>query len=166
MYNKSNVANYSVYSVGDYSLILTNLEKIYKIFEENLDYIKNKENEFSNSYNKLDRSLYEEKLGFEPDKNIPKLDLFKKFLEKKLFENYDIKRIDLCYKINEIISLQNNIEELDERIERIEFDRSMIEKHEEKRIKGDNRLFYYNCCYCYAETLAQIKNKNNVKKKS
>ena len=165
MYNKSNVANYSVYSVGDYSLILTNLEKIYKIFEENLDYIKNKENEFSNSYNKLDRSLYEEKLGFEPDKNIPKLDLFKKFLEKKLFENYDIKRIDLCYKINEIISLQNNIEELDERIERIEFDQSMIEKNEEKRIKGDNRLFYYNCCYCYAETLAQIKNKKKCQEK-
>ena len=95
MYNKSNVANYSSYTVGDYSIFLTNLENIYKKFEENLEFIQNKENEFSNSYMKLDMSLYEEKLGFEPDRNIPKLDLFKKFLEKKLFQNYDIKQIDL-----------------------------------------------------------------------
>ena len=58
------------------------------------------------------------------------LDLFKKFLEKKLFQGYNIKKIDLCYKLNEIISLQKNIEELDEKIERMEFDQSIIEKNE------------------------------------
>ena len=84
MYNKSNAANYSAYTVGDYSIFLTNLDNIYKIFEKNLEFIQNKENEFTNSYMKLDSKLYEEKLGFEPDKNIPKLDLFKKFLEKKI----------------------------------------------------------------------------------
>ena len=92
MHNKSNAANYSAYTVGDYSIFLTNLDDIYKKFEENLEYIQNKENELSNSYMKLDTKLYEEKLGFEPDKNIPKLDLFKKFLEKKLFQGYDIKK--------------------------------------------------------------------------
>ena len=140
MYNKSNAVNYNTYTVGDYSIFLTNLEDIYRIFEENLKYIQNKENEFSNSYMKLDMKLYEEKLGFEPDKNIPKLDLFKKFLEKKLFRYYDIKKIDLCYKLDEIISLQKNIEELDEKIERLEFDQSIIEKNEERGIKGDKRF--------------------------
>ena len=53
-----------------------------KYLKKNLEFIQNKENEFTNSYMKLDSKLYEEKLGFEPDKNIPKLDLFKKFLEK------------------------------------------------------------------------------------
>ena len=100
MHNKSNAANYSAYTVGDYSIFLTNLEDIYKKFEENLEFIQNKVNEFSNSYMKLDIKLYEEKLGFEPDKNLPKLDLFKKFLEKKLFQNYNIKKIYLCYKLN------------------------------------------------------------------
>ena len=164
IYNKSNAANYNTYTVGDYTIFLTNLEDIYRIFEENLKYIQNKENEFSNSYMKLDAKLYEEKLGFEPDKNTPKLDLFKKFLEKKLFQYYNIKKIDLCYKLNEIISLQKNIEELDEKIERIEFDQSIIEKNEERGIKGDKR-FYYDCCLCCKESLEQIKNKKNLKKK-
>ena len=147
MYNKSNAANCSVYTVGDYSIFATNLEGMYKIFKENLEFIQNKENEFNNNYKKLDLELYEEKLGFEPDKNMPKLDLFKKFLEKKLFQNYDIKKIDLCYKLDEIISLQKNIEELDEKIERIEFDQSIIQLNKERGIKGDKR-FYYKCFLC------------------
>ena len=107
IYNKSNALNYSVYSIGDYSIICINLGDIYKKFEKNLEYILNKEDEISNSHQKLDFKLYEEKLGFEPDKNLPKLNLFIKYLEKKLFQNYNIKRINLCYKLNEIISLQN-----------------------------------------------------------
>ena len=164
MYNRSNAANYSAYTVADYSIFLTNLDDIYKKFEENLEYIQNKENEFSNSYMKLDMKLYEEKLGFEPDKNIPKLDLFKKFLEKKLFQGYGIKKIDLCYKLNEIISLQKNLEELDEKIGRIEFDQSIIKKNEKKGIKGDKR-FYYDCCLCCGESLEQIKNKKKLLEK-
>ena len=164
MYNKSNAANFSYCTVGDYSLILTNLEKIYKKFEKNLEYIKDKENEFPDSFMKLDMKLYEEKLGFEPDMNIPKLDLFKKFLEKKLFQNYDVKRIDLCYKVNEIISLEKDIEELEKKIERMEFDLSIIEKNEEKGIKGDKR-FYFNCCLCCGESLKKIKKKKKSKEK-
>ena len=86
MYNKSIAANYSVYSVGDYSILLSNIEDIYKKFEENLEYIENMKNECSNIYMKLNKKLYDEKLGFEPDKNIPKLYLFKKFLEKNYFK--------------------------------------------------------------------------------
>ena len=137
---------------------------MYKIFKENLEFIQNKENEFNNNYKKLDLELYEEKLGFEPDKNMPKLDLFKKFLEKKLFQNYDIKKIDLCYKLDEIISLQKNIEELDEKIERIEFDQSIIQLNKERGIKGDKR-FYYKCFLCCEESLEQIKNKKKYKEK-
>ena len=89
IYNKSNALNYSVYSIGDYSIICINLGDIYKKFEKNLEYILNKEDEISNSHQKLDFKLYEEKLGFEPDKNLPKLNLFIKYLEKKLFQNYN-----------------------------------------------------------------------------
>ena len=115
---------------------------------------------------KLDTKLYEERLGFEQDKNIPKLDLFKKFLEKKLFQYFDIKKIDLCYKLNEIISLQKNIEELDEKIERMEFDQSIIEKNEKMGNKGDKR-FYYDFCLLCKESLEQIKNnKKQLEKKN
>ena len=136
---------------------------MYTKFEENLEYIQNLENECSNSYQKIDFKLYEEKLGFEPDKNLPKLVLFKKFLEKKLFKNYNIKSINLCYKLNEIVTLQKSIEELDEKIERIEFDQSMIEKNNEKGIKGDKRI-YYSFLYC-KESLESIKIEKKNKEK-
>ena len=166
IYNKINALNYSIYTVGDYSIFINNLSDIYKKFEENLEYIQKKEIELGNSYQKLNIKLYEEKLGFEPEENIPKLNLFKKFLEKKLFKNYDVKRIDLCYKLKEIINLQKKIEELDEKMERIEFDQSMIKKNNKKGIKGDKRN-YYSCCLCCEteESLEQIKMEKKEKEK-
>ena len=70
----------------------------------------------------------------------------------------------MCYKLDEIISLQKNIEELDEKIERVEFDQSIIEKNEEKGIKGDKR-FYDECCLCCGESLEQIKNEKQLLEK-
>ena len=140
IYNKSNAANYLVYTVGDYSIFLTNLNDIYQIFDENLKYIQNEEIKYNNSNKKLNKNIYEDKLGFEPEENMPKLEAFKKFLQKKILvkqrknqkeslQYYDIKRIDLCYEINDIINLQKEIEKLDEKIHRIEFDQSIIEKN-------------------------------------
>ena len=85
IYNKSNVANFLVYTVGDYSILLTNLNDIYKKFKKNLDYIQNKEIEYSNGNKKLEKKIYEDKLGFEPEENMQKLELFKIFLQKKIF---------------------------------------------------------------------------------
>ena len=50
---------------------------------------------------------------------MPKLDLFKNFLQKKIFmkkrknkkdpsQQYDIKRIDLCYKLDDYIFAKRN----------------------------------------------------------
>ena len=177
IYNKSNAANFLVYTVGDYSILLTNLNDIYKKFEKNLEYIQNKEIEYSNGNKKLEKKIYEDKLGFEPEENMQKLELFKIFLQKKIFvkrrrkkkdpiQPYDINRIDLCFKLDEIIYLQKEIEELDEKIERIEFDQSMIEKNNKKGIKGDERI-YYTCCLCCEneESLEQIKKKREEKEK-
>ena len=161
IYNKSNAANYLVCSVSDYSILLTNLNDIYKKFEENLECIRNNKNNM-----KLDEEIYEDKLGFEPDENMPKSDLFKKFLEKKVFTEDDIKRIDLCYKLDEIINLQKEMEELDEKIERIEFDQSMIEKNKKHGIKGNKRIYYSCCSLCgIDENLEEIKKKRIVNKK-
>ena len=177
IYNKINALNCRFYNVSDYSILLTNLNDIYEKFDKNLNYIQKKEIEYSNSNKKLETKIYEDKLGFKPEDNMPKLDLFKNFLQKKLFmkkrknkkdpsQQYDIKRIDLCCKLDEIIYLQKEIEELDEKIQRIEFDQSMIEKNNKKGIKGDQR-FYYSCCLCCEtkESLEQIKKKREESEK-
>ena len=126
----------------------------------------------------MNKNIYEDKLGFEPEENMPKLEAFKKFLQKKILvkqrknkkeslQYYDIKRIDLCYEINDIINLQKEIEKLDEKIHRIKFDQSIIEKNNKKGIKGDKRI-YYSCCLCCEteESLEQIKyEKEELEKK-
>ena len=84
------------------------------------------------------------------------LDIFKKFLEKKIFQKNDsespqyfhINSTNLCFKSNEIIELQKTLEELEEKIQKIEFDQDMIEKNNEKGKKDDKREFYSYTCFC------------------
>ena len=149
--NKSNASNCLVYSVSNYSVFLTNLFDIYEKFKNNLEYIKKKEIENNKNKNKkkLNKNIYLDKLGFEPEEGISQLDLFKKFLEKKIFQKeskeknkikyYEINRIDLCYKLEEILKMQKLDEELNEKIERIELNKDIIEKNKKKArrvIKG------------------------------
>ena len=95
-------------------------------------------------------------MGFIPDENMNQLDLFKKFLEKKYF---DIKRIDLCFKLDEIITVQKKLENIEEEIQRMEFDQDIIEKNNKKGIKGDEREYYSYCCFCCEtkESLTTLK---------
>ena len=56
---------------------------------------------------------------------------------KKKTYYYDINRIDLCYKLDEIIKLQKKSEEIEEKIQKIEFCQN--KKNNEKEIKGNER---------------------------
>ena len=101
-----------------------------------------------------------------------KIDLFKIFLKKKVFikENslgeYNVKRIDLCYKLEEIINLQKKSENLEEKIQKIEYDESIIEKNNKNNLKGNKRIYYNSCC-CLGEeeSLEEIKRKKKCAKK-
>ena len=171
LYNKSNAADYLVFTVSDYSIFLTNLYDIYKKFGNNLKYIINKEKELKEKGKLLEKKTYTDKLGFQPDEKMSQLDLFKKFLHEKIFKkknkdksitDYGLYRIDICYKLDGMIELQKKLDELDEKIQRIEFDPYIYEKNKEKLLEGDQRNFYKNflglsCCCETEESLSDIK---------
>ena len=171
LYNKSNAADYLVFTVSDYSIFLTNLYDIYKKFGNNLKYIINKEKELKEKGKSLEKKTYTDKLGFQPDEKMSQLDLFKKFLHEKIFKkknkdksitDYGLYRIDICYKLDGMIELQKKLDELDEKIQRIEFDPYIYEKNKEKLLEGDQRNFYKNflglsCCCETEESLSDIK---------
>ena len=171
LYNKSNAADYLVFTVSDYSIFLTNLYDIYKKFGNNLKYIINKEKELKEKGKSLEKKTYTDKLGFQPDEKMSQLDLFKKFLHEKIFKkknkdksitDYGLYRIDICYKLDGMIELQKKLDELDEKIQRIEFDPYIYEKNKEKLLEGDQRNFYKNflglsCCCGTEESLSDIK---------
>ena len=171
LFNKSNAADYLVFTVSDYSIFLTNLYDIYKKFGNNLKYIINKEKELKEKGKSLEKKTYTDKLGFQPDEKMSQLDLFKKFLHEKIFKkknkdksitDYGLYRIDICYKLDGMIELQKKLDELDEKIQRIEFDPYIYEKNKEKLLEGDQRNFYKNflglsCCCETEESLSDIK---------
>ena len=117
-------------------------------------------------------------MGFIPDENMTQLDCFKKFLEKKIFQKkrkkkndslqyFDIKRIDLCFKLEEIIALKKKLENIEEKIQRMEFDQDIIEKNNKKGIKGDEREYYSYCCFCCEtkESLTTLKKEKEESEK-
>ena len=171
LFNKSNAADYLVFTVSDYSIFLTNLYDIYKKFGNNLKYIINKEKELKEKGKSLEKKTYTDKLGFQPDEKMSQLDLFKKFLHEKIFKkknkdksitDYGLYRIDICYKLDGMIELQKKLDELDEKIQRIEFDPYIYEKNKEKLLEGEQRNFYKNflglsCCCETEESLSDIK---------
>ena len=176
LFNKSNAADYLVFTVSDYAIFLTNLYDIYNKFENNLDYIKDEENTKKGKGKSVGKKKYENKLGFQPDENMSKLDLFKKFLHEKIFKkknkdktitDYGLYRIDICYKLDEMIELQKKLDELDEKIQRIEFDPYIYEKNKENNLEGEQRNFYSNflglsCCCENKESLSSIKEQKTI----
>ena len=172
IFNKSNAADYLVFTVSDYAIFLTNLYDIYGKFENNLEYVKKEEKKYKENGKTVEKKLYKDKLGFEPNDKMSKLDLFKKFLQEKIFkrkskdkvkQEYSINRIDLCYKLGEMMELQKKLDELDEKIQKIEFDPDINDKNKERQLEGDQRNFYSNflsmpCSCCEkAESLSDIK---------
>ena len=177
LFNKSNAADYLVFTVSDYAIFLTNLYDIYKKFGNNLDYLKNKEISLKEKGKSLEKKAYVDKLGFQPDEKMSQLDLFKKFLHEKIFkkknkdksiQDFGLYRIDICYKLDEMIQLQKKLDELDEKIQKIEFDPYIYEKNKEKLLEGEQRKFYSNilgfsCCCENEESLSDIKKqKENI----
>ena len=174
LFNKSNAADYLVFTVSDYAIFLTNLYDIYGKFNNILKLVRNKEEEkeAKKKKKKVDRSKYIKRLGFEPDEKMSQIDLFKKFLQEKIFKekkddksvkDKSINRIDLCYKLGEMVEFQKNLDELEEKIQRIEFDPDINEKNKERQLEGEERNFYSNflsipCSCCEnAESLKDIK---------
>ena len=196
LFNKSNAADYLVFTVSDYAVFLTNLYDIYDKFKEyikkkdkdkdkdkeKIENIDDKDNEKESSKKKKKKSkgkiLNVDKSNSDIKDNKSKLDQFKDYLNEKIFrmtrkekkeknaQDYGINRIDLCFKLEEMVKLQKQLDEIDEKQQRIEFDPYISEKNKEFGLEGDNRYFYSDflglaCCCETKESLKDIK-KNKV----
>ena len=172
LFNKSNAADYLVFTVSDYSIFLTNLYDIYGKFSNNLEYVRKKEKEYKDKKKQLD-SIYSDKLGFEPNDKMSQLELFKNFLHEKIFkkkskgkviQDYGLDRIDICYRLGNMVELQKQSDEIDEKIQKIEFDPYMVEKNKEKLLEGDNRNFYSNFLNIPCSCCEKKESLNDIKK--
>ena len=159
LFNKGNAVDYLVFTVSDYAVFLTNLYDMFNKFKANLNNIKAMEE----SNEPITEQKYDEELGFKPTENMSELDKFKHFLIEKLFKEtkevkekigeevitkkeiikaYDVNKVDCCYKSEEIIKIKGRLDEIEDSINKIEFNPSIKKENKKLGLEGPERYFF------------------------
>ena len=151
LFNKGNAADYLFFTVSDYAVFLTNLYDLYNKFKENLEKVRKKEKESKEKGKTIEKEWYIDRLGFQPQEDMVEIKIFENFLIEKIFkerkrrkitEDYGVNRIDLCYKSGKIIELQQKLAELNEKINKIDFDPSIKKENDKQGLEGTERYYY------------------------
>ena len=151
LFNKSNAADYLVFTVSDYAVFLTNLYGLYTQFKENLEEVKEMEKKFKDKGKQIELEWYNNMIGFKPTDDMIEIKQFETFLIEKIFKerkkreitkDYGVNRIDFCYKSGEIINLQQELSILNEKINKIDFDPNIKKENEKNGLKGKDRSYY------------------------
>ena len=169
LFNTRKEYDMSVTSPGDYAIIITNLKSTFKIFSSEINRINEliKDNNNNKKYDLLSnnfssaendpnssRKIFEifHEIGIEKliqDNEINMLEGFNEFLRNKICrkknnEQYDIYIINICYKINEFISIQEKIKEKSSEIYKAKNDPEQLRKNMSLDLsKKDYRFFYH-----------------------
>ena len=185
-----------VISPGDYTIIISNLYSAFEIFWKKINKInssrKNKnqnDSEESKSQEKTNYSLERkeaEEIGLEDISNneeINILDAFNQFIKNKICvtdkgEKYNIYNINICYKIDEFMEMEEKIQEIKKEIYKINNEKFQIIKNRLMGLTNEKRRFFYNpldfldlnacqgeCCERYHVLSDIIDEKSDLEKK-
>ena len=158
LYNKANAADYLSFTVSDYSIFLYNLYDVHNKFLNSFKEIEAKRLKNQSQGKLFDEAAeYKSRFGYIPNINDSKETQFKKFIENKICEgkfgeSFRIVKVDLCYKLEKIMELQNEFEEKKEKIERVNYDPKQTKKNEKLNLEGDDRRYFgryfggFLCC--------------------
>ena len=151
LFNKSNAADYLVFTVSDYAIFVSNLYDLYNKFLEKLKKVKEIEKESQKKGEKIEEEWYIDELGFKPNDGMIEIKMFETFLMERVFKekenrilikDYGINRIDFCYKSKEIIQLQQNLNIYNEKINKIDFDPNIKKENDKQGLEGPKRNYY------------------------
>ena len=157
LYNKANAADYLSFTISDYSIFLYNLYDVHEKFLNSFKEIEEKRIRYQSQGKIFDElGEYRSKFGYIPNANETKEQQFKNFIqckicEGKFGETFKIVKVDLCYKLEELMELQEVLEEKKEKITKVENDPNQIKKNQEKNLEGDNRKFFGGFLSCNKE---------------
>ena len=160
LYNINHKYNLSITSPSDFTIIISNFHSAFKIFWENIikintviKAIKNKIYDDNDSADNLEKYEKEIKIlglkDYPKDNEINIFDGFKQFIMNKICigqngEKFNIYRINVCYKIDEFMKIEEKIQEIKRKIYKIEHQKYQIERNEELNLKGQKRKYFYN----------------------
>ena len=177
LFNKGNAADYLVFTVADYAVFLTNLFALYDKFKEYLENIRQMEKKFKDKNKTIQDQWFIDKIGFKPTDDMIEIKMFEKFLMEKIFKerkrergkeviiDYGVNRIDLCYKSEEIIELQEKLDEVNNKINKIDFDPSIKAENKKRNLEGTERNFYdYLLPICPFTSCPKIQSLKDIEK--
>ena len=151
LFNKSNAADYLVFTVSDYAVFFTNLYDLHNKFKEILEQVKEMENKFKAKGKTIEDEWYIDKLGFKTQEGMSEIKKFETFLIEKIFKErkrrkivreYGVNRIDFCYKSGKIIELQQKLSEINDKINKIDFDPTIKKENDKLGLEGSERNYY------------------------
>ena len=190
----------NVTSPGDFTIIITNLYSAFDIFWKKINKINDKIKARNNNQNISEESKSQEKtnysqydmkeigeIGLEdiPSKKeeINILDAFNQFIKNKICttdkeERFNIYDINICYKINDFMKMEEEIQEIKKEIYKINNEKFQIIKNRLMGLKNEKRRFFYNpldvldlnvcqgeCCERYHVLEEIIEKKSDLEKK-
>jgi len=169
---KSKHVNISVLSPSDYSIFIYNLYNAHKKFLAIKKELILKKEEYKKK--KIEFNLQEElynKLGIDKfGENISELEEFKCFIKNMICkgEKYDIKKVNICFKISELMRYEKKLQKVYESIDKIENHPYQILKNEQLGLIGEKRKFfesfwnYFDCHCCESSTsMKELYEKEN-----
>ena len=160
--------NMEILSLSDYSIFLSHLRHILKLFLNKKIEIENK---IINAEKTKMKYNYEEELYFKLgiDKSLIKsseLEQFISFLENKICVNEEgeklkIRSFNICFKISELMELQNQVFKIQEKMSKIRNHPYQIARNEDLNLFGNNKKYFSSflnlkCCE-KSESLMTLK---------
>ena len=173
LYSKCQFLNISLLSLSDYSIFLSNLNPSLRKFLQIKKEIKEKKN------NKLEYiKELNDKLGIDNEIiKLSELEQFIHFLKNKIciLDNgmsLNIKKINICFKISNLMNLEENYNKINEKISKVKNHPYQIKKNEKLNLFDDDRKYFesyfdyfdMHCCEKEEKLMALKDKKNNLKK--
>ena len=170
--SKAQNINMAILSLSDYSIFLSHLTHVLKLFLKEKKDIEEKKTFAENTKTEYDykEQLYS-KLGIDESLiDSPELEQFKCFLKNKicLYEDgqkVNVNKINICFKISDLMKMQKQVQEIDEKMSKIRNHPYQGKRNEELNLYGKNRKYFSSflnlkCCE-KSESLIELEEEQN-----
>ena len=159
-----------IFTISDYSIFLYNLYDLHVKFKNTLELIaKTKDDCMKTGRRYIPELVEKKKLGFELKDCNSEIEQFKMFIQEKICkgnygDNFIVNRIDLCYKLEELMKYQKELEATKEKISRINFPKikEKNNNYEGGPLTSDDRKYFESSILCSSEvSLSELKKEKN-----
>ena len=159
LYTQNKQYDLSITSPSDFTVIISNLNSFFKNFmkKTNNKIIDNNEQGSSSQINQNINNNEKNKelkgyLGIEDLANIKEINIqddFSNFIRNKICEasdgkKFNVKKVNICYKINNFMKIEEKIQDIKAKIIKIEHDPKQIIKNEKYNLFKENKKYFYN----------------------